>query len=193
MPGSSPGQPISCPWGRRFEYWRLKVNNDSDRPRDLSVFSFCEFTNQWITFQDQVNLQYSLFIVKGSRVDNMLRIATHDNLSLENEETLANDRCSHTWIGLAGAPVDGYDTSREAFIGPYRSYHNPLAVEQGRCSNSDAYGDNACGVLQTNLTLQPGESRELLILLGIGDAGVVGRRTMPNSGRWKGQNMSWID
>ena len=104
------------------------VRNDSDRPRELPVFSFCEFTNQWITFQDQVNLQYSLFIVKGSRVDNMLRIAIYDNLTLENEEELVNDRSSHTWMGLAGAQVDGYETSREAFIGSCRSYHNLLAV-----------------------------------------------------------------
>ena len=51
----------------------------------------------------------------------------------------------HTWMALVGAPLEGYDTSREAFLGRYRGYHNPLAVEQGRCTNSDAYGDNACG------------------------------------------------
>ncbi len=43
------------------------VTNESDRPRRLAVFSYCEFTNQWSTLQDQVNLQYSLFIVKGER------------------------------------------------------------------------------------------------------------------------------
>ena len=42
--------------------------------------------------------------------------------------------------------------------------------KQGQCTNSNAYGDNACGSLQTDLTLQPGESRELLVLLGIGEA-----------------------
>ena len=53
------------PLGECFEYWKLKITNRSDRERKLSVFSFCEFTNQWDTTQDQVNLQYSLFIVKG--------------------------------------------------------------------------------------------------------------------------------
>jgi len=62
----------------------------------------------------------------------------------------------------------GYDTSREAFIGPYHAYHNPLAVEKGQCSNSNAYGDNACGSLQTDLTLLPGESRTLLVMLASG-------------------------
>jgi cellobiose phosphorylase len=84
----------------------------------------------------------------------------------------------HSWMALIGTSLDGYDTSREAFLGPYRIYHNPLVVEQGQCTNSNAYGDNACGSLQTNLTLQPGESREVLVMLGIGDARSVGRCTV---------------
>ena len=35
------------PLGQTFEYWRLKVTNESEQPRDLSAFSYCEFTNQW--------------------------------------------------------------------------------------------------------------------------------------------------
>ena len=170
------------PLGQKFEYWRFKVTNRSDRPRDLSVFTYCEFTNQWITFQDQVNLQYSLFIVKGQRVGDLLRFAIHDNLASNDEAALLNDMPFKTWMSLAGAPITAYDTSREAFLGPYRSYHNPLAVERGYCCNSDAYGDNACGSLQSDLTLQPGESREMLVLLGIGEARTVGRKTMEEFG-----------
>jgi len=171
------------PLGQAFEYWRLKVTNESDRPREIDLFTYCEFTNQWMTFQDQVNLQYSLFIVRGSLTDdNLLRIAIEDNLTPRDEETLLHHKLNQTWMGLIGAPLAGYDTSREAFLGPYRSYHNPLAVEKGRCSNSHAYGDNSCGTLHTTLTLQPGESHEVLVMLGIGDARVVGKRTVAEFG-----------
>ncbi|MBU1878921.1 MAG: N,N'-diacetylchitobiose phosphorylase, partial [Chloroflexi bacterium] len=170
------------PLGQAFEYWWLKVTNESDRPREISVLSFCEFTNQWDTFQDRVNLQYSLFIVRGELADGLLRIAIQDNLTPDSSEFLIHDIAQHTWMALVGAPLDGYDTSREAFLGPYRGYHNPLAVEQGQCTNSHAYGDNACGSLQTSLTLQPGESRQVLVMLGIGDARTVGRRTVAEYG-----------
>ncbi len=166
------------PLGETFEYWRLKVSNKSERKREISLFSFCEFSNQWITFQDRVNLQYSLFIVRGELADGLLRIAIHDNLTPTDEEALLADRSNHTWMALVGAPLNGFDTSREAFLGPYRSYHNPQVVEKGVCTNSEAYGDNACGTLQTNLVLEPGESQELLIMLGIGDARVVGKETV---------------
>jgi cellobiose phosphorylase len=170
------------PLGQTFEYWRLKVTNESERPRHISAFSFCEFTNQWDTFQDQVNLQYSLFIVRGECADGLLRIAIHDNLTPDDESLLQSDMSSRTWMALVGAPVTGYDTSQSAFLGPYRSYHNPLVVEQGQCTNSHAYGDNACGTLQTNLALQPGESREILIMMGIGEARVVGQQTVAEFG-----------
>ncbi len=170
------------PLGQKFEYWRLKVTNKSDRPRELSTFTFCEFTNQWITFQDQVNLQYSLFIVKGEKTGNLLRFAIHDNLPSNDQAVLLSDMPFKCWMGLTGAPLAAYDTSREAFIGLYRGYHNPLAVEQGKCTNSNAYGDNACGSLQCDLTLQPGESRELLVLLGIGEANTIGKKTLEEFG-----------
>jgi N,N'-diacetylchitobiose phosphorylase len=170
------------PLGQTFEYWRLRLTNESDRPRELSIFTFCEFTNQWDTFQDRVNLQYSLFIVRGELVDGLLRIAIQDNLTPDTEGFFIHDIARHAWMALVGAPLDGYDTSREAFLGTYRGYHNPLAVEQGQCTSSDAYGDNACGSLQTNLVLQPGETREILVILGIGDARSVGKRTVATYG-----------
>jgi N,N'-diacetylchitobiose phosphorylase len=170
------------PLRQNFEYWRLRLTNESDRPREISVFTFCEFTNQWDTFQDRVNLQYSLFIVRGELVDGLLRIAIQDNLTPDTDAFFIHDIARHTWMALVGASLDGYDTSREAFLGPYRGYHNPLAVEQGQCTNSDAYGDNACGSLQTNLVLQPGETREILVMLGIGDAHSVGKRTVATYG-----------
>jgi N,N'-diacetylchitobiose phosphorylase len=171
------------PLDQNFEYWWLKITNESDRPRDLSIFTFCEFTNQWDTYQDGVNLQYSLFIIRGELTnDTLLRISIQDNLASASETFFKHDLAMHTWMGMAGSVVDGFDSSREAFLGPYRGYHNPLAVEQGRCTDSRVYGDNACGSLQTNLMLQPAKSREILIMLGIGDARTVGKRTFAEFG-----------
>ncbi len=171
------------PLGQAFEYWRLRLTNTGKSPRKISVFSYCEFTNNWDTQQDQVNLQYSLFIVKGELTeDRLLRIAIQDNLTRTGSDALVSDMARHAWLGLAGASLDGFDTSRESFLGAYRGYHNPLAVERGACFNSTAYGDNACGSLQSDLTLAPGETREIILLLGIGDAHTVGVKTFAEFG-----------
>ncbi len=170
------------PLDQTFEYWKMKVTNTSDKVRKISIMSFCEFTNQWDTFQDRVNLQYSLFIIKGALEDNMLRIVIQDNLTSGDPDILIDDIAMHTWMTLIETKIDGYDTSRETFLGPYRGYHNPLAVEKGECTGSNAYGDNACGTMQTILELKPGESKEFAVMLGIGDARTVGKRTIREFG-----------
>lgn len=80
------------------------------------------------------------------------------------------------WIALAGAPMTGFDTSREAFIGTYGNYKEPAAVLKGECSNSEAFGDNSCGTVQADIELNPGETKEIMVLLGIGDANVEGKK-----------------
>ncbi len=158
------------------------MTNESDRPRQISVFTYCEFSNNWDTSQDGVNLQYSLFIIRGEQLpDGLLRITSQDNLPISTDPAQMDVRRG-VWMGLAGVPVNAYDTARSEFLGAYRGYHNPLAVERGACSNSNAYGDNACGALQTDLLLQPGESRNLLALLGIGEARTLGAETFQKFG-----------
>jgi N,N'-diacetylchitobiose phosphorylase len=170
------------PLGETFEYWLMRVTNLSDRQREISLFTFCEFTNQWDTFQDRVNLQYSLFIVRGAMEDGILRIAIQDHLSQDDQDVLIGDYARHVWMGMVGADLSGFDTSRNEFLGAYRSYHNPQVVENGQCQNSKAYGDNACGSMQTNLSLKPGETCQVLVMLGIGDARTIGKRKMAEFG-----------
>ncbi len=165
-----------------FEYCRLKVTNTSDRPRQLSAFTYCEFTNDWNTAQDLVNLQYTLFIINGSLRNGLLSVENGVHMPLDPHGNVDKDWSRRVWMALYGAPLAGYDTSRAAFLGSYRSYDRPWVVEQGQCTNSNVYGDNACGTLQANLALQPGESREILVMLGIGDSELVGQRTAAEFG-----------
>jgi cellobiose phosphorylase len=164
------------PLGKKFEYWRLAVTNEGKEARELSVSTFCEFTNQWHTVQDQVNLQYSLFITRGSFEDGILRVAIHDNPALEDADP--GHVGMRSWMCLTGAPVTGYDTSREAFIGTYGGYHAPRAIVEGKPGNSDVYGDNGCGSIRCSLSLKPGERKEIIVLLGIGEGRTEGRRAM---------------
>jgi len=168
------------PLDQTFEYWKLKVKNDSNCPRKLSVFTYCEFSNFWNTTQDLVNLQYTLYIVKGEIRDGILRISINDHLL--NDPRPYADHGQHVWMKLIGAEMAGFDTSRENFLGPYRSYDHPLVVEMGKCSNSEAYGDNSCGTMQTILELEPGESKELLVMLGLGPSESVGQKTVAEFG-----------
>lgn len=171
------------PLGQTFEYWRLKLTNKSSSPRKIRAFTYCEFTNQWNTTQDQVNLQYSIFIVKGQKTSpNMIQVISHENLYEQHKKNPAVTDYMSEWMALAGSPVTGFDTSRQSFIGTYGSYKEPAAVVEGCCYNSEAFGDNACGTLQTDIELAPGESKEILVMLGIGAAEEEGKKALTEFG-----------
>ncbi|MDO4505321.1 MAG: N,N'-diacetylchitobiose phosphorylase [Spirochaetales bacterium] len=171
------------PLGQTFEYWRLKVTNTGSKPRKLRAFTYCEFSNQWNTTQDQVNLQYSIFICKGEKAkENMLRYSIHENLYLQHQKNPAIGDYMSEWMALVGQPMTGYDTDRQSFIGTYGSYKEPDSVINGECKNSNAYGDNICGSMQSDIELAPGETKELVVLLGIGDANVEGEKAVKEFG-----------
>ncbi|WP_411676157.1 GH36-type glycosyl hydrolase domain-containing protein [Caproicibacter sp.] len=151
------------PLGKTYEVWRLKIRNEGDRKRTVSVFGCAEFTNDSNYEQDAVNLQYTQFVT---------RTCFHRNrvLQLHNEFCRRNADGSNgeeRFFGLSGAPVSSWCGDREEFIGPYRSYENPIAVERGDCGNVPNYGGNSAGVLQADLDLEPGEERQLCFVLGV--------------------------
>lgn len=150
------------PIGATYEVWRAVVTNNSDKPHKLSAFGFVEFTNDNNYEQDQVNLQYTLFITRTSFEGN--KILQHINENSGKDETGSNHR--ERFFGMVGAPISGYNGSLDSFIGPYRTYSNPIAVEHGKCSGEMNYNTNACGALQSDLVLAPGESKELIYVLG---------------------------
>ena len=168
------------PLGQLFEYWRLKVTNKSTRERKLSVFTYCEFASCWNMPNDLSNLQYSQFVIKAGMVDGILGMASHPYVKFDPTHL---DECGRTWMALTGAPVAGYETVRENFFGDiYRTYANPRAVAEGKCSNFLAEGENGCGTFQADLALAPGESRELIVLLGIGTPESHGRNAVAQFG-----------
>lgn len=163
------------PLGRNFECWRVKLTNLSRRPRELSAFTYVEYSGNWNAWNDLINLQYAQHTVKMDVVDNIIDHGTNVNIPNMPDNFAEADQGRHSFQALVGAEIVGYETDRAVFLGNYRGYGNPIAVEQGRCANSLAVGDNACGSLQAVITLAPGETREFLVLLGIGLASVEGK------------------
>jgi len=165
------------PLGKEFECWMLKLANKSNVPRKLSVFTYCEFASQWNTDQDLINLQYSQFIAASRRVENIIGVSIHDKLDYNAGDILKGGR-QDAFMAISGAPIIGFDTDREEAIGVYRGYHAPRFAVEGRCRNSLAYSGNTCGTFHVELNLQPGESKEILVLLGVGRAEVEGKAAL---------------
>ncbi len=150
------------PNGATYEVWNCKIKNNDTKPRKLSVYGFIEFTNNDNYEQDQVNLQYSCFISQTKFEDNKI-------VQIISENDSEKDRRDR-FFGLAGAKVDASCGDLDKFIGSYRTYSNPVMVEEGNLDNSMNYNLNSCGALQSDVTLQPGEEITLNYILGAKDS-----------------------
>jgi cellobiose phosphorylase len=163
------------PLGRDFECWHLRITNTGMSKRRLRLFSFVEYGCNWNAGDDLNNLQYAQYISNMQVVDGIIDHGSNVNLPEMPDDFEEKDQGRHTFMGVVGADVSGYDTDREAFLGPYRTYADPLVVEQGQCGNSLGCGGNPCGTLQIDIELESGESKELAVLMGIGRAETAGR------------------
>ena len=156
------------PLNKSYEVWNLKVTNNSAVARNLNITGYAEFTNNNNYEQDQVNLQYSLFITRTSFDKDRIRHTIHGNLDgLEDGDEVDNKLALDRIFALAGAPVASYCGDKEKFVGRYHSYANPIGVMTGDLGNELSYNENGCGALTTTLTLQPGETKEIAFILGM--------------------------
>jgi len=139
----------------------VRVRNVSDRERRIGVVGYVEFSFHHISF-DNENFQMSLYCAGSDYRDG----AVICDLRYEEgeEEFFASD----------GMP-DGFEGTRDAFIGPYRTERNPLGLERKALTGTVEKGGNPVGALKRCLALAPGEEKRVLFYLGRGGEGAAAR------------------
>src|ERR1700722_10819270 len=142
------------PRGENLEVWRVTVTNDRETTAELSLFSSVEFA-LWDAQDDTTNFQRNYSTGEVEVVDGVIY---HKTEYRERRDHFAYFACSE--------PLAGFDTQREAFLGPYRGFHEPAGVERGKLSDSVAHGWSPHGAHHVKLTLEPGETREVIFVLG---------------------------
>ena len=117
---------------------------------------------------DLHNLDWSQHIL-SSRYDEDLNAIVAGTRFSPTAQFFASDR-----------PPLGYDSDREAFVGPYRGLEDPVAVVAGRSGGSEAPRGNNIGSFCHEVVLEPGAEDRIVYVLGItdtpGDISTVIRR-----------------
>jgi len=142
------------PLRENMEIWKVKIINHGEQEKRLTLFSLVEFC-LWDAMDDMTNFQRN-FNVGEVEVEN-------DTIFHKTEY---RERRNHYAYFFCNQKIDGFDTSRDAFIGVHNGFENPQVVSKGRCTNSLASGWAPVGVHQLNVTLQPGQDRTLHFILG---------------------------
>lgn len=133
---------------------RLVITNEGSTEKKLELFSYVEFC-LWNAEDDSTNFQRNFSTGEVEVVGSTIY-----------HKTEFRERRDHYAVYSVNVPVDGFDTSRDEFVGLYNGARNPQAVTEGHCHNSIAHGWALVGAHQINLTLAPGQSRTFIFVLG---------------------------
>ncbi len=142
------------PLHENLEIWQASVTNTRGTRAALSLFSSVEFC-LWDAQDDATNFQRNFSI---GEVEVEQGVIYHKTEYRERRNHFAYFACSRE--------LAGFDTQREAFVGPYRGLENPAAVERGESCHSIANGWAPIGSHQVKLELEPGETQQVIFVLG---------------------------
>lgn len=158
------------PKNENNEVWHCRIKNNSDRKRNLSMFSFVEFC-LYNALKDQTDYQYTLSIGVTKVEDSVIYHVTNyksdeidENKYREDYNTDAVD--IFTYFSCS-EKIENFDTQRLDFLGDYGSLEAPKAVVENKCSNSIASGWNPVGVHHLDIELIAGEEKEITFVLGV--------------------------
>jgi len=142
------------PLQTRAEVQKVTLRNNSNETKRLQIFSFLEWA-LWNAATDMENFQRN-FSTGEVEVEG----------SVIYHKTEYRERRNHYAFYSVNQPIDGFDTDRESFFGLYNGFDEPQAVMEGKPRNSVAHGWSPIASHYLEVELQPGESRELIFLLG---------------------------
>ena len=142
------------PMNDTCEINQVKLTNNSSSVKTLSLFSYVEWC-LWNADDDMKNFQRNFSTGEVEIVDSTIF-----------HKTEYRERRNHYAIYSVNAKIDGFDTIRDEFLGAYNGTDDPTAVKNGACTNSVASGWQPIASHQINITLNPGETRSFVFVLG---------------------------
>ena len=148
------------------EVWMVSLKNTSGKPRKIQAFPYVKW--------DLANYAYNAVEANFALLFN--------EAELEEDIIFASMRFWNITTGAVGnpnvrwdkwafmtssAPIARYDCFDEEFLGMYRDYKNPIAIEEGNLRNSQGKGRDIMASIQHDFELQPDEEVQFIVLVGV--------------------------
>jgi cellobiose phosphorylase len=152
--GLTAGLTAFVPLGASCEINKLSITNTTTSVKNIDLFSYVEFC-LWNAMDDMTNFQRNF---------NIAEVEVHGSEIYHKTEY--RERRNHYAVFAVNVPVNGFDTDRDTFLGPYGENSAPAVVCSGQSGDSIANGWAPVGSHHLKLELQPGEKKELVFILG---------------------------
>lgn len=143
--------PMDDNGGIPIKLLRLRLRNETARPRNLTITYYVEWTLGEHREEAQMHVETSWERDLGA-------ILAYNRYHPDYREMVAFAAISPT--------ASSYSGDRTAFIGRNRSLSDPIAMQQKRLNGRTGGGLDPCAALQVKIALAPGEQTEIRCVLG---------------------------
>jgi cellobiose phosphorylase len=142
------------PLGINSEIQMVCFKNCAKEKKTFMLYSFIEWC-LWNAYDDMTNFQRN-FSTGQVEIEN----------SVIYHKTEYRERRNHYAFYGVNTTVSGYDTDRETFTGTYNGLDKPDVVLNNRSGNSVAHGWAPVASHGIEITLDAGQTKELVFILG---------------------------
>ncbi len=142
------------PVSDNVEITKVTLTNTTDAPKSFSLYSYVEWC-LWNADDDMKNFQRNFSTGEVEVIGSTIY-----------HKTEYRERRNHYAFYTTNAEISGFDTSRDAFFGPYRDVRDPEVVVNGKATNSMASGWSPIASHEVQVSLAAGESKDLIFVLG---------------------------
>lgn len=146
------------PNGVKAEIHRLTLTNKSAEKKSLKVFSYAEWC-LWNAATDGENFQRNLSTGE-------VEVEQAGAFTALYHKTEYKERRNHYAYYSVNAPVQGFDTDRESFVGLYNEFSEPEVPMAGKAKNTVAHGWSPIASHFLEVELAAGETKEFVFVLG---------------------------
>ena len=147
-------QTSMVPRGDNALVTKVEIENRAHHHREVTLTSFVEFC-LWNAQDDTTNFQRNFSTGEVEIEGNAIY-----------HKTEYRERRNHYAVYSVNAPIDGFDTDRDSFLGAYNGFDHPQAVFEDRSRNSVASGWAPIGSHRLHGWLAPGERVCFVFTLG---------------------------
>lgn len=146
-----------------LEVWLIEVTNTDNKMRSINVTPYAEFA--LFDVMEETMFHPNLHYFSTAEYDAKDKSIYYSFYNKKKGYFQRN--FSKAYFSVANKDITGFDCERESFIGRYRSESNPEVIEKGKHNNSIVIGGNVIGCLSAPLNLKAGESKSVIVVLGV--------------------------
>ncbi|MFA5336326.1 MAG: glycosyl transferase family 36 [Candidatus Omnitrophota bacterium] len=174
--GISSAVTMFAPRGEQLELWKVSLKNGSDTARSLSLFTYFEWL---LGNKDDTHREFHRTFI-GTEYEKGL----HALYGIKRKQLMLEGQIISEWpceaFFASSVEPEYYEGDKDNFIGMYRTMADPAAVEKGVLTNTTGRWNDSIASLQVNVELGPGESKDVVFMLGMSqgkakDAKAIGK------------------